>query len=108
MTDWNDTVDADPVADMRKWQETIMLDTGLPPVTKFLMSPTVYGRLKDWMATQRSLKFVLEATPRRRFLKRYFIRRLLGEKPLAIVWPWASRKLYRFKMWRRMRNYDEE
>lgn len=71
-----------------------------------LMNQPTYLALLDHQAYTRVLGKLLAKTPRRRFYRRYVLRRLLGQRRLYIVWPWADWKRNRLRNWWRYRHED--
>lgn len=83
---WTDTADADPIGDLRAWQERIRLDFGIQR-NVFIISEATRGQLIDFMRSAAALEVELRTTLPRARVRLYRIKRKMGRGRFEILLP---------------------
>jgi hypothetical protein len=99
---WSDS-EADPLGDLMDWNAHVMNQSGYAP-TQIIVSSKKYeqiDRLDKWL---KHMNLMLEALPRRRFIRRYQINQLLGNPRSK----WLKHKKRRFHIWLDKKRHPEE
>ena len=98
MTDWTDEATADPIGDLQLWQKQVAADCGVRP-TNILMTS---GQLEmyEWITRRDEIiRDLLKRTTRRNVVRRYVLRRVMGQRRLAIIAPRLEQIRFRAKMY---------
>jgi len=96
MSDWS-SEGSDPIGDLMAWRQSVSEGAGLRPTTIFMNSRT--SEMYEWcLRRDEILRVLLEMTTWRSPVRRYVLRRLMGQSRLAILAPRIERAKFRAHM----------